>query len=133
MANSYSIGRLFGIPIRVHVTLLIFLPLFAFSFMPVDGPQGLFYGALGAVGLFASVALHEIGHSLVARAKGSRILEILLLPIGGMARLTSCPSGPPMKSKPPSPAPPSASRSGSPASSGRRTCFPSIRSWPSWC
>ena len=94
MANSYSIGRLFGIPIRVHVTLLIFLPLFAFSFMPVDGPQGLFYGALGAVGLFASVALHEIGHSLVARAKGSRILEILLLPIGGMARLNQLPKRP---------------------------------------
>ena len=94
MANSYSIGNVFGIPIRVHVTLLIFLPLFAFSFMPVDGPRGLFYGALGAVGLFASVALHEIGHSLVARAKGSRILEILLLPIGGMARLNALPRRP---------------------------------------
>ena len=94
MANSYSIGNVFGIPIRVHVTLLIFLPLFAFSFMPVGGPQGLFYGALGAVGLFASVALHEIGHSLVARAKGSRILEILLLPIGGMARLNALPRRP---------------------------------------
>ena len=94
MANSYSIGRVFGIPIRVHVTLLIFLPLFAFSFMPVDGPRGLFYGALGAVGLFASVALHEIGHSLVARAKGSRILEILLLPIGGMAKLNALPKRP---------------------------------------
>ena len=94
MANSYSIGNVFGIPIRVHVTLLIFLPLFAFSFMPVDGPLGLFYGALGAVGLFASVALHEIGHSLVARAKGSRILEILLLPIGGMARLNALPRRP---------------------------------------
>jgi Zn-dependent protease len=94
MANSYSIGRLFGIPIRVHVTLLIFLPLFAFSFMPVGGLQGLFYGALGAVGLFGSVVLHEIGHSLVARAKGSRILEILLLPIGGMARLNALPRRP---------------------------------------
>ncbi len=94
MANSYSIGRLFGIPIRVHVTLLIFLPLFAFSFMPVDGPVGIFYGVLGAIGLFGSVALHEVGHSLVARAKGSRILEILLLPIGGMAKLSALPKRP---------------------------------------
>ena len=94
MANSYSIGNVFGIPIRVHVTLLIFLPLFAFSFMPVDGPLGLFYGALGAVGLFASVALHEIGHSLVARAKGSRILEILLLPFAGLAKLDRLPPRP---------------------------------------
>ena len=94
MANSYSIGSLFHIPVRVHVTLLIFLPLFALSFAPVGGMQGLFYGALGAAGLFGSVALHEVGHSLVARAKGSRILEILLLPIGGMARLDRLPPRP---------------------------------------
>ena len=94
MANSYSIGRLFGIPIRVHVTLLIFLPLFALSFAPMGGLPGLFYGALGAAGLFGSVALHEVGHSLVARTKGSRILEILLLPIGGMARLDQLPKRP---------------------------------------
>lgn len=94
MANSYSIGSIFGIPVRVHVTLLIFLPLFALLFAPVSGLQGLFYGALGAVGLFGSVVLHEVGHSLVARTKGSHILEILLLPIGGMARLDRLPVRP---------------------------------------
>lgn len=94
MANSYSIGSIFNIPVRVHVTLLIFLPLFALSFAPVAGLPGLFYGALGAVGLFGSVVLHEVGHSLVARTKGSRILEILLLPIGGMARLDQLPKRP---------------------------------------
>ena len=94
MANSYPIGSIFNIPIRVHVTLLIFLPLFALSFAPVGGLQGLFYGALGALALFGSVVLHEVGHSLVARTKGSRILEILLLPIGGMARLDHLPVRP---------------------------------------
>jgi len=94
MSTSYSIGSVFGIPVRVHITLLIFLPLFALSFAPVGGLIGLFYGALGAVGLFGSVVLHEVGHSLVARAKGSRILEILLLPIGGMARLNQLPRKP---------------------------------------
>lgn len=94
MANSYSIGKIFDIPVRVHITLLIFLPLFALSFAPVTGLTGLVYGALGAVGLFGSVVLHEVGHSLVARAKGSRILEILLLPIGGMARLNQLPRRP---------------------------------------
>ena len=94
MANSYSIGKISGIPIRVHVTLLVVLPLFAFSFMPAPGLQGLFYGALGAVGLFGSIALHEVGHSLVARAKGSRILEILLLPFAGLAKLDRLPPRP---------------------------------------
>ncbi|MDD2239354.1 MAG: site-2 protease family protein [Kiritimatiellae bacterium] len=94
MNHSYSIGRIFGIPVRVHITLLIFLPLFALSFAPVAGLAGLFYGILGAVGLFGSVVLHEVGHSLVARTKGSHILEILLLPIGGMARLSQMPRRP---------------------------------------
>ena len=94
MANSYSIGRLFEIPVRVHVTLLIFLPLFALSFAPAAGLAGLLYGLLFAVALFGCVVLHEVGHSLVARAKGSRILEILLLPIGGMARLDHLPVRP---------------------------------------
>ncbi|MDR0993991.1 MAG: site-2 protease family protein [Verrucomicrobiota bacterium] len=94
MKSSYSIGRLFGIPIRVHITLLLFLPLFALSFAPGDGAAGLLFGLLGAVGLFGSVVLHELGHSLVARAKGARILDILLLPIGGMARLDHLPHRP---------------------------------------
>jgi len=94
MANSYSIGKIFNIPVRVHLTLLIFLPLFAVTFAPVDGLVGLFFGLLGAIGLFSSVVLHEVGHSLVARSKGSRILEILLLPIGGMARLDQLPRRP---------------------------------------
>jgi len=94
MASSYSIGKIFNIPVRVHITLLIFLPLFALTFAPVDGLLGLFFGLLGAVALFGSVVLHEVGHSLVARRKGSRILEILLLPIGGMARLDQLPRRP---------------------------------------
>lgn len=94
MAHSYSIGSIFGIPIRLHITLLIYLPLFAFLNAPVAGLQGLFYGAIFAVGLFGSVVLHEVGHSLVARTKGSRILEILLLPIGGMAKLDRLPPRP---------------------------------------
>ena len=94
MANSYSIGRLFGIPIRVHITFVIVLPIFALFYAPFGGLTGLLYGALGAVGLFGSIVLHEVGHSLVARAKGSRILEILLLPIGGMARLDRMPKRP---------------------------------------
>ncbi len=94
MSNSYSIGKVFNIPVRVHITLLIFLPLFAVWFAPIDGLVGLFFGLLGAVALFGSVVLHELGHSLVARSKGSRILEILLLPIGGMARLDQLPRRP---------------------------------------
>lgn len=94
MAHAYSIGRLFGIPLRVHPTLLLFLGLAALSNALAAGWLGMLVGLAYAAGVFASIALHEVGHSLVARAKGARILEILLLPIGGMARLAAMPRRP---------------------------------------
>jgi Zn-dependent protease len=94
MSNSYSIGKVFNIPVRVHITLLIFLPLLTVWFAPAQNLPGLAFGLLGAVILFGSIVLHEVGHSLVARAKGSHIREILLLPIGGMARLDQLPRRP---------------------------------------
>ncbi len=87
MFGSYHIGTVFGIPVRVHITLLLFLPLIAIQIATVMGIDSLIWGLLAAVGLFASVALHELGHSVVALSKGIRVRQILLLPIGGLAQL----------------------------------------------
>jgi Zn-dependent protease len=86
--RAWSIGRMAGIPVRLHGSLLLFLPLLAWSFVPPGtGWVGVAWGCVYAVALFASIVLHELGHSLVARRQGSVILDILLLPIGGMARI----------------------------------------------
>ncbi len=84
--RSYLITKVMGIPIRVHITLIILLIVLTFS-------SGLF-GLLYAVALFASVALHELGHSWVAIRKGCRVREIMLLPIGGVAKMDHIPSRP---------------------------------------
>jgi len=84
----------FGIPIKVHVSLLVLFPLLALYFMP-RGPEfreafsmhPYLFTLLSLTGLFASVALHELGHSLVGIACGFHIREIVLLPIGGVARV----------------------------------------------
>lgn len=89
MSLSTSIARVFGIPIRVHFTLWLLLPVIALSLA-----NSLFWGLIIAVGLFASVALHELGHSLIAIKKGCRVREILLLPIGGMAQMDKMPAKP---------------------------------------
>lgn len=88
--NSISLGRVFGIPIRAHFLLLIFMPYIMtfFSTPRID------MRLLGAIGLFVSVGLHELGHSLVARAKGSHILEIVLYPFGGAAKISNIPTRP---------------------------------------
>lgn len=94
MSSSTRIATIFGVPIRVHITLWIFLPLIALNFSGTLGLGSILWGALAATGLFASVALHELGHSIVAIARGCRVREILLLPIGGVAQLEGLPRNP---------------------------------------
>ncbi|MBU0677693.1 MAG: site-2 protease family protein [Verrucomicrobia bacterium] len=93
--SSTKIAEVRGIPIRVHITLWIVLPFFVLQFAQITpGAGSLFWGLLAAVGLFTSVALHELGHSIVAIALGCRVREILLLPIGGVAQLDHMPTRP---------------------------------------
>lgn len=87
--NALSIGSILGIPIRLHISLLIAVPLFAIFFH-----LGLLLTLILAVGIFGSVALHELGHSVVARAKGGYIHEIVLYPFGGAAKISNIPKRP---------------------------------------
>jgi stage IV sporulation protein FB len=92
MFGSIQICKVFGIPIRVHITLLIILPWLASSFAPAEGGSGMFWGMVGAVSLFASVALHELGHSITALRLGYKVRDITLWPIGGVAMMESMPT-----------------------------------------
>jgi Zn-dependent protease len=93
MRWSWRIGRLAGIAIYVHVTFLLILAWIAF--------QEYAYGARAIAGamlyifaLFAIVVLHELGHALMARRFGVLTRDIILLPIGGVARLERMPRNP---------------------------------------
>ena len=89
MNNSILIGRVFGIPIKVHSSLILLTVLL--SLFSMDG----FLSTLFLmIGIFASVALHELGHSIVARRKGSYIHEIVLFPLGGVAKISNIPKKP---------------------------------------
>lgn len=84
---SYQVGRVWGIPIRIHVSLLIVL-FYAVSRF------GLMMGLLLEAGFAASIVLHELGHSLVAIRKGCRVRSINLLFIGGAAQMENIPTRP---------------------------------------
>lgn len=93
--GSYLLCRLAGIPVRAHISLLIFLPLMAL-YLGRDPALdlGFLRTMLILVGYFAGIALHELGHSLVAMRYGCGVRQILLLPIGGVAQLSHFPEEP---------------------------------------
>ncbi len=83
--SGYRIATVWGIPIKVHISWLIILLMI---------PGTLLFRVLIALGLFASVALHELGHSFVAIRKGCRVREITLMFMGGAAQMQSIPRKP---------------------------------------
>lgn len=80
--------RLFGVPVRFHFTFVLLVAFLAA--VGLEGPSGA-DAAIYVLALFACVLFHELGHALVARRYGIKTLEIVLFPIGGVARLERSP------------------------------------------
>jgi hypothetical protein len=77
--------------VRLHWTLLLFLPYLAMKLAGALGVASVLWGWVAACSLFASVLLHELGHSVIARGRGYPVRDIVLTPIGGVAFLTKAP------------------------------------------
>ena len=101
--------KLLGIPVKLDLSFLLVLPLFAFliaSQLPIyvnmfargmsaehlqEGITPFLIGLVAAIGLFSSVLVHELGHAVVARAYGVETKEITLWFLGGLARFDEMP------------------------------------------
>ena len=91
MRWSFRLVTLAGIRVEVHVTFLLMVAGLAL-FQSNSNPVWLTVGELLLV--FLCVLLHELGHALAARRYGIQTREIVLLPIGGVARLERMPEKP---------------------------------------
>jgi Zn-dependent protease len=98
--RSIRVGRLAGIPIGFQPLWLAIVALIAWSlgaaYYPDRDPgiapvAAYALGLLSALLLFASILLHELGHSVVARRHGVVIEEIDLWLLGGVARMRGQP------------------------------------------
>ena len=89
--GALRIGTALGIPIRVHFTFLILV--LWFGTVSAGTGDGFLGGAMFIVLLFGCVVLHELGHAAVAKRYGVQTREIVLYPIGGVARLDRMPAG----------------------------------------
>ena len=106
--GSLTLFRVRGVPIRAHWTLLLVVPYLAIGLARqfgaiadlagVDDVRSLMppfvWGLLLAVLLFASIAVHELGHTFVATRFGGRVRSITLMLIGGVSELAQAPKRP---------------------------------------
>jgi Zn-dependent protease/predicted transcriptional regulator len=112
MNNAFQIGKVMGIPVRLHLTFLLIIPWVAYIFAGVSTTMlGKVYGFgmvqpelsrwmysfAFAVLLFLCVALHELGHSYVALRYGIAIRSITLYLFGGVASMENIPRDPRME------------------------------------
>jgi Zn-dependent protease len=84
---SWKVGRVSGIDLYLHPTLLLLL------LLPGVYSGGI-SGLLLTASVFGCVILHELGHALMARRFGIETADITLYPIGGVARLRRMPRAP---------------------------------------
>ena len=77
-----------GIPIRLHFTFLLFLVYIALAGRGNTNGLTVMY----VLAVFLCVALHELGHSLVALRNNIPVADITLYPIGGVARIEKRPT-----------------------------------------
>ncbi|HJT88540.1 MAG TPA: site-2 protease family protein [Bryobacteraceae bacterium] len=74
----------FGVPVRLHFTFVLLLVYLLF--IGIGERQSGSSTAIYVLALFASVLLHEFGHTFIAGRYGIRTLEIVMFPIGGVSR-----------------------------------------------
>jgi len=86
-SSSYKIGTIFGIPIKLDMSLIIL-------FILLFDRDRMMYSIIFTFGLLISIVLHELGHSLVAIRYKCRIREIVLMFMGGAAVMDRMPRRP---------------------------------------
>lgn len=100
---TVRLGRPFGIPLEADVSwfLMVFFvaAMLTTGYLPAQVPDHptsyyVFTGLATALAFFAALALHELAHSVVARAMGMKISRITLFLFGGASQMDEEPRTP---------------------------------------
>jgi Zn-dependent protease len=103
MKQTIRLGRVAGIPVGVHWSVLVIAALLtqglAMSFLPASAPgqpRWLYWlvAALAAVLFLASLLAHELAHALVAHRYHMHVERVTLWLLGGVAELGGQPDSP---------------------------------------
>jgi len=96
MSGNISLGRVFGIPLRLNYTWFIIFALVTYSLVlyPLVEPpyptieQRIILGILTSLLFFASIITHELAHSILAIRNNIPVKEITLFVFGGVSQIT---------------------------------------------
>jgi Zn-dependent protease len=92
MRYSFAVGSIRGIEVRFHVLFVAIVVLLVTQTAWSEGtPAAIFVGSRFLL-VFGFVLLHELGHSVAAQRAGMRVHDIVLWPLGGLARLEGLPA-----------------------------------------
>ncbi len=95
MSGSLHIATIQKIPVLIHWSFgLLFVWLGYVGFSEGMDMTGVLWFFFFALLLFACVVVHEFGHALTAREFGVETKDIILSPLGGLARLNRLPDKP---------------------------------------
>jgi Zn-dependent protease/predicted transcriptional regulator len=96
MRASFRLGKVFGVPVAVHWSVLIIFGLIAWSvggsILPRAYPGHSFWayliaGVSAAVVFFLGLLAHEVSHAVLAKRNGLEVNRITLWLLGGVAEL----------------------------------------------
>jgi Zn-dependent protease len=94
MKYSFKIFSVFGIPVELHITFLVLMLLiYLVAFFKIIPSINLLTAVLITL-VFATVVIHELCHSYIAKRYGVKIDRIVLLPIGGLSEMEEIPKDP---------------------------------------
>ncbi len=95
MKWSWKIGRFSGIDLKIHATFAFIIVWVIYKHIIAgDGLGTTVESVIFVLTIFTCVRLQEFEHALTAKKYGIKTLDIILLPIGGVARLERMPEDP---------------------------------------
>lgn len=95
MGPSLQVAKILSIPIKLHWTFILMLPLGYYLLeRPGFGKESLVYFSILFTLISICVIFHEYGHALAAKYYGIKTDDIILSPLFGVARIQKLPDTP---------------------------------------
>ncbi|MBA2737729.1 MAG: hypothetical protein H0U50_13195, partial [Pyrinomonadaceae bacterium] len=100
LKKQFLLAHVSGIPVRIDyrwffvLALMSWITASSINTLVENVLASFIFGLLTTLVFFVSILIHEYAHAVIARMEGMKVLEIVLHPFGGLARLKREPDTP---------------------------------------